>query len=74
MAINTRSSAAPTAPPEAASDDLAAIVRVLARMTCHFAVQATRSPHSATFRQIAVQVLRIASHADVDLIEKFLSS
>jgi hypothetical protein len=54
------------------ADVLAATVRMLARLVVHVSGLNTRT--SASFRQIVVQELRIATESDVDLIEAWLSN
>jgi hypothetical protein len=70
MAITTRSKPAPRPP---APGELEEVVTVLARVLTRLVVHVSRGPHAASFRSIAVRELRVASEAEIDLIEKFLT-
>lgn len=50
------------------------LLAVLARMVANLAVRVSTGPHAATFRAIAVNELRIASHAEVDVLEAWLTA
>jgi hypothetical protein len=72
MAVTARRKPAPAAPP-CDCEDLAEVVTVLARVLTRLVVHVSRGPHPASFRSIAVRELRVASEAEIDLIEKFLT-
>jgi hypothetical protein len=54
--------------------DAEQLLTILARMTATLAVRCSRGQYAATFRDIAVRELRIASPADVDVIEAWLTA
>jgi hypothetical protein len=54
--------------------DAGQLLTVLARMTAALAVRCSSGQHSATFRQIAVRELSIATDAEVDVLEAWLTA
>jgi hypothetical protein len=75
MAVTARRKPAPTAPPAppCGHEDLAEVVTVLTRILCRLVVHASPGRYPASFREVAVQQARVASHAEIDAIEKYLS-
>jgi hypothetical protein len=64
---------APAEQPVQDPADLAAVVAVLATVVCRVVCQVAPGRAPATFRQIATTQLRVASDAEVDVIEAFLA-
>ena len=58
----------------AAAPEAEQLLTVLAGIVGRLVVRSSTGRHPATFREIAVQELRVASHADVDLLEKWLTA
>lgn len=58
----------------AAAPDIDQLLTVLARVVARLVVQSSKGQHSATFRDIAVRELGVASHADVTAIETWLTT
>lgn len=69
MADRKPAAEAAAVPQPEAEQLLTVLTRVLGRLI----VQSAQGQYSATFRRIAVNELRVASDADVDLIEKWLT-
>jgi hypothetical protein len=72
MAERRPAAAAATGALEQRVAELESMLTLVARFAAHLAVHSTKGQTSATFRQIAVQELRIASNADVDRLESWL--
>jgi hypothetical protein len=58
----------------APAPDAEQLLTILARVTGNLIVKSSTGRDSATFRRIAVQELRIASDADVDAIEAWVTA
>jgi hypothetical protein len=54
--------------------DAEQLLTVLTGFVARLAVKASTGRDSASFRQIIMQELRLGSHADVDIIEAWLTS
>jgi hypothetical protein len=62
------------AEPAPVAPDAEQLLTVLARMVACLAARCSKGQYPATFRQIAVNELRIATPADVDAVEAWLAA